>query len=95
MSGIFAIFTSYMTTAYGVFLASSGMFICYGIFYLNKYSFYRENLNERLETIMPSSISFIYGLGTIAFSIWDYYTGDFRLGFRYFYVLFTLIIYLY
>jgi len=36
---------------------------------------------------MPSCIAFIYGIGTMTFSVWDYIFLDFRLGFKYFYVI--------
>lgn len=39
------------------------------MYYLNKYSFFREHFNEKLETITPCFMAFFYGLGTIAFPI--------------------------
>jgi len=68
-SGVFAIITSYLNNIYAVFIASSLVYVTYNIYYLNKYSFFREQFNEKLETITPSFMAFCYGMGTIAFPI--------------------------
>lgn len=68
-AGVFSIITSYLTNIYGVFIASTLVYITYNAFYLNKYSFYREHFNDKLETITPSILAFCYGLGTIAYPI--------------------------
>lgn len=86
-TGLIGILLSFINNVYAVFFLSGLCFFGYKTFYLNKYSFCRENFNYKLAKLSPSLLAVCFGLGTVTYPVFDYFFLNYKLGFRYFYVL--------
>lgn len=56
ISGLLSILISFLNNAYAVFIAISTLYFGYSSFYLNKFSFIRENFSYNLAKLAPSFI---------------------------------------
>lgn len=86
-TGLISILLSFIDNVYAVFILSGTLYFGYKAFYLNKYSFCRENFNHKLAKLSPSILALFFGLGTVLYPAFDYIFLNYKYGFRYFYVI--------